>query len=481
MAVLNKPGTDLEWCNLNPTDGTSGQPAIINPSGGKKDSGFLRLEEPPRQDLNWFQNLAGLWSSYFEEFTDRSPIANASIYGMDPSNTGAQNNTALISALAVSLNVYIPPGIYLMEGNITFADGVNILGNRSGTQLHFSGASIWSLQDKRTRFYSIGFYGTDGDPLTIDTTHLFIGVTVFELCFFDSTVLDLIDMESGNPNGLIIMKECSVIGGSIFKNTVASTSCPTLLVDNSLFSSPGNPTSIDFLGTSISMKSFDNCVFDGSNFEISGSGTIIENSTFKDGNTITLTGTDSLIVRNNIEVAGSIAVVANATSRAFFYNNQNENGIISDVTEAIDGVRFYGEDNSTACPDGVQTKINFSTNRTVSMARIPVYGKDVVEDGTGIFTYRGIGKNRTKIHCFIPFSVAATPDLECFLVINGTNAREFTKNDSQFTTSYFTLDTEVTFSIGDTFTIEVLNNTGSSVSTGPNLNGIINHIEIEGF
>lgn len=75
---MAKPGTQLEWCNNNPVDATSLQPAIIDPSGGKKDSGFLRLEKPPRQDINWFQNLAGLWSAYFEAETDLNNTHRAS-------------------------------------------------------------------------------------------------------------------------------------------------------------------------------------------------------------------------------------------------------------------------------------------------------------------------------------------------------------------------------------------------------------------
>lgn len=67
---MAKPSEQLEWCNLNPIDGTSLQPAIITPSAGKLDSGLLRKEKPVRQDTNWFRNLAGLWQTYFETETD---------------------------------------------------------------------------------------------------------------------------------------------------------------------------------------------------------------------------------------------------------------------------------------------------------------------------------------------------------------------------------------------------------------------------
>lgn len=46
----------ISWANTNPVDGVSGQNAMIEPSTSKKNSGFLRLERPPRQDLNWLFN-----------------------------------------------------------------------------------------------------------------------------------------------------------------------------------------------------------------------------------------------------------------------------------------------------------------------------------------------------------------------------------------------------------------------------------------
>jgi len=64
-----------EWATSNPTDPTSGQPAIIEPSSGKKASGFTRLERPPRQDFNWLFNQSGSFLSKL------STIFNGSIDG----------------------------------------------------------------------------------------------------------------------------------------------------------------------------------------------------------------------------------------------------------------------------------------------------------------------------------------------------------------------------------------------------------------
>lgn len=69
---MAKPSAKPEWATSNPTDPTSGQLAIIEPSAGKKASGFLYQEEPPRQDHNWLFNTIDLWVDYFEVETDRN-------------------------------------------------------------------------------------------------------------------------------------------------------------------------------------------------------------------------------------------------------------------------------------------------------------------------------------------------------------------------------------------------------------------------
>lgn len=56
-----------EWASANPTDPISGQPAIAEPTSGKKASGHTRIERPPRQDHNWLFNLIWLWTKWFKQ------------------------------------------------------------------------------------------------------------------------------------------------------------------------------------------------------------------------------------------------------------------------------------------------------------------------------------------------------------------------------------------------------------------------------
>lgn len=96
-----KPLTNPEWATSNPTDPSSGQPAILTPSVGKIASGFLRHEYPPRQDLNWFFNLVSLWVTYLEEFTDEH---EAELIG---NTADIATNTADITTNETTLNQVI--------------------------------------------------------------------------------------------------------------------------------------------------------------------------------------------------------------------------------------------------------------------------------------------------------------------------------------------------------------------------------------
>lgn len=85
----SQPLKEPEWASANPTDGTSGQPAILEPTEAKKDSGHLRLERPTRQDHNWLFNLIWLWIKYFKQvFVDTTTRAGVTLTNSDDVITG---------------------------------------------------------------------------------------------------------------------------------------------------------------------------------------------------------------------------------------------------------------------------------------------------------------------------------------------------------------------------------------------------------
>ncbi len=69
---MERPAVLPSWATNNPVDGTSGIAAIVEPSSGKKLSGFLRKEKPPRQDLNWLHNTTGNWLKFLDKGITKS-------------------------------------------------------------------------------------------------------------------------------------------------------------------------------------------------------------------------------------------------------------------------------------------------------------------------------------------------------------------------------------------------------------------------
>lgn len=94
--MATKPTKFPEWAKLNPTDPVSGQPAIIEPSTSKKNSGFLREEEPPRQDINWLHNLTNQWLEWLSQEVTLARFAPP----------GFVNGFKLLSNDEANLNIY---------------------------------------------------------------------------------------------------------------------------------------------------------------------------------------------------------------------------------------------------------------------------------------------------------------------------------------------------------------------------------------
>ena len=72
MSLKTKPVKQPRWA----TDG-GGQ--IVEPTEGRKNTGWNPAEEPPAQNENWFKNLIFLWSEYFESVTDFFKIDDSTV------------------------------------------------------------------------------------------------------------------------------------------------------------------------------------------------------------------------------------------------------------------------------------------------------------------------------------------------------------------------------------------------------------------
>ena len=69
---MSKPTRFAKWAEVLAADGTSGVNNRIEPSGAKKNTGFIRSEKPPRQDVNDLFWLSNQWIEYFDSVIDQN-------------------------------------------------------------------------------------------------------------------------------------------------------------------------------------------------------------------------------------------------------------------------------------------------------------------------------------------------------------------------------------------------------------------------
>ncbi len=64
---MAKPTVIPEWAISNIVDGVSGVNNVVEPIGAKKNTGFVRNEYPPRQDVNWLFRIIYTWINWFND------------------------------------------------------------------------------------------------------------------------------------------------------------------------------------------------------------------------------------------------------------------------------------------------------------------------------------------------------------------------------------------------------------------------------
>lgn len=67
MTLLEQPTTLPRWATVPETDALSGQPNVVEPPDGKKDSGWHYREKPPRNWWNWIQKTNYDWLAFLDE------------------------------------------------------------------------------------------------------------------------------------------------------------------------------------------------------------------------------------------------------------------------------------------------------------------------------------------------------------------------------------------------------------------------------
>lgn len=132
---MAKPTSKIDWTLGNPSFGT----VTIEPSAGKKQTGWTAGERPPHQTMNWlFFNILD-WINYFETTTD----SLTNLQGVFDAVVGTGGDYATLADLVASADwgngllknilvtsdqaISAPVTIDQNDVNIEFKPGVNVL------------------------------------------------------------------------------------------------------------------------------------------------------------------------------------------------------------------------------------------------------------------------------------------------------------------------------------------------------------------
>lgn len=126
MAFTSKPSTIPEFATTDIVDPTTGENNVIEPSAGKKASGWNYLEKPARNYFNWIHRFNYLWINYFNQFFSSTHqlkideiIENTGSAGVSITGLKADIISEKTGAAGVTID-----GV-LLKDNAVFADTIS--------------------------------------------------------------------------------------------------------------------------------------------------------------------------------------------------------------------------------------------------------------------------------------------------------------------------------------------------------------------
>ena len=537
--MATKPSTKPEWATLDPIDGVSGQPAIIEPSASKKNSGFLRLERPPRQDLNWILNLLDLWVDYFEEFTEENEtdiglntghrlgdgsdhadvfqnttdigtnaiaiaLLNNSLVWVDATNFGMiqlevatdDNINAINAAFAISPFVFIPAGNYQVFSSglkINIPDGGILAGAGASTLLQIAlTKDIFNVTNKNCMIHNLNLFSTAAGVMF---TPALTEKRVFRLssCIIGGITTDqAINLDSSDESGLVVLENCFFDDAFTVEPILESTTNTQsrLIAINNTF----KEQKIILGGFPSSQKLFSKNKIIGGEITIKGGRNVIFDNNEIDIDAFFFEFTKGAIFRNNL--LGDVNAntvnnnVSGNASRVLWLGNRALDDSVQDADNAIRGIKVVGDwsGGNEIIANGEIAIINYDNVSTV-MARnnnyLTVSGdSDVYTAAVGEFRNIGTAGGRVLIDCQIILDQVVTADIDIYLKLNNSSfPRLFEKIQLSGSNTIHTLRTEFRMAIGDTLRITIDNNTGGNINilTTAGFTGNISLVSIEGL
>lgn len=86
--MATKPATNElpKWADTDTTDPVSGQNNVIEPPPEKQESGWERLEYPPRNWFNWLARYTYRWLLWFKQQEEQAVITDGNGVGLFPTD-----------------------------------------------------------------------------------------------------------------------------------------------------------------------------------------------------------------------------------------------------------------------------------------------------------------------------------------------------------------------------------------------------------
>lgn len=172
MAFPSKPADKARWTVLDDAtdtendlvDGVSGQLNVDEPSEGKKDTGFLFKEFPPRQDFNWLFRKIYQWLRWTEDSVDELKLSIPDYYksGLTLRNAAdADHDITVLQGIAIDKTNTVPirlGSLITKQIDTTWVAGNNAGGLASGVSLtNNTWYHVFVILDESTGTVDVGF------------------------------------------------------------------------------------------------------------------------------------------------------------------------------------------------------------------------------------------------------------------------------------------------------------------------------------
>jgi len=516
--------TDLPLWSTDENPVSNAQPSV-----GKIAAGFSDQEQPPRQDFNYLYNNIGKWTEFHKQQENLSttnindvitaggfnPVSDPDkllealnalidkqgiwvdatqfglVTGSPPAGT---NKDALNAAFAASPYVFMPPGIYELDGingNVVPPSGGVLAGSGVITTLQFTDNSVkFDIKDKNVVFRDFKVDGNSTNTSAFKVSHTLENVTSFINLQFSNFGggLQSKGIDTSNTNdaiGLCIIQGCVFLS---FQNDSFALAAPSsgstescrVICRDSRF----EDCNVQLDGETKATRRFTNNIFfDGSlGFGNSFNTMFTENS-------IDVDALDFLSAKGpkfiNNFLPGTLANTFGITlSDIVWRDNKNLNGLTPTHFSNINGGFSKREITIAKVFSSTSTYVVIDWDSVIanSIANQILYSNKVLYDtAADVFNVHGLGDGTTRIQCMFSTDGSDAVNERAGVFVNNVQVNLLSQTGVGGGGLIYSFNGVVATNIGDTVSVRFFNASGGNVSILLNTGEFLAAIEVEGL